>query len=234
MDVERRRLLDTIVSLVLACCAVIVTGGFVWRNFGSGGPAASSTRELRAVRRIDNWQALVGSGRLIKGSTTAPVTILEFADFECPACRSFFQELSGGPGGTAPDVGVVFQHFPLNYHRFAIPAARASECAHEQGRFTEMHDAIFRSQDSLGLKTWESYAMDAQVAGMDEFRNCVSRSGSLPAVDSGLQRGHEVPVEGTPTVILNGWLVNRPPRAAELAALIEEVRQGRRIEEILR
>ena len=85
----------------------------------------------------------------ILGSAQAPVTIVEYSDFQCPFCRSFFDgaypELKKEYIDTSK-VRLVYRHFPLSFHPLAQKSAEASECAGEQGKFWEMHDAIFYEQ----------------------------------------------------------------------------------------
>lgn len=85
----------------------------------------------------------------VLGVDTAPVTIIEYSDFQCPFCRSFFDQTYGLLKKEYIDTGVarlVYRHFPLAFHPAAQKSAEASECAGQQGKFWEMHDAIFALQ----------------------------------------------------------------------------------------
>lgn len=120
-----------------------------------------------------------------------------------------------------PRVALVYVHFPLSMHRFALPAARAAECAAAQGRFRAFHDALFDGQDSLGLKAWVSFAGDAEVADTAEFDRCVHKTGDIPLVQSGVTAGKRLGIRGTPTVLINGWELSAPPTSShQLDSLI--------------
>lgn len=195
--------------LVIAAAAMAVT--FVHRQATGDvdrGPAHSRTA-------VKDWSSLVRSGVLV-GDSTAKVKVVEFGDFECPFCRradSVFRVVKEKYGS---DVALVYVHFPLTIHRFAIPAARASECAADQGKFAEMHDLLFRKQDSLGLKSWASYARESGVADSVTFDQCVSRSDIPLRVQIGLDLGRALGLHGTPVVIVNGWRLEPPPTIEEI------------------
>jgi protein-disulfide isomerase len=118
-------------------------------------------------------------------------------------------------------------HFPLRGHRFAIPAARVSECAGEQGRFEAMHDQLFEGQDSFGLKPWSEYATAAGVPDLAQFDACIKNSGPVRRIEEGKQLGTQIDVQGTPTLVINGWKLGHPPTAEELDAMIKAVLAGK-------
>ena len=93
-------------------------------------------------------------------------------------------------------ITVAFVHLPISSHRFARPAARAAGCAHLQGAFAEMANALFKAQDSLGLKSWTSYARDADVRDLRQFDDCNSATDSLPIVDAGAAKGMRIGARG--------------------------------------
>jgi protein-disulfide isomerase len=106
------------------------------------------------------------------------VRLLEFADFECPFCAQFNAALKALRERYPKQVALTYIHFPLPIHRFAEPAARASECADEQGRFEAMHDRLFEQQNLFGLKAWSDFADDAGVSNREAFENRIQ--GKLP------------------------------------------------------
>jgi protein-disulfide isomerase len=152
---------------------------FVHREFRSTGGSAVIAGQLAARTRVSGWDNLVKTGTLI-GDSSAAVKVVEFGDFECPFCRradSVFRVVKHKFGA---DVALVYIEFPLGMHRFALPAARAAECAAGQGHFAPMHDLLFTKQDSLGLKSWQSYAQESGVPDTAAFAKCVSES-TVPA-----------------------------------------------------
>ncbi|MBT8335105.1 MAG: DsbA family protein [Gemmatimonadetes bacterium] len=145
------------------------------------------------------------------GDENAPITILEFADFQCPGCMAF-------AGTVKPQVDVafvesgavkfVFYDFPLtSIHPHAFLAARAGRCADEQGRFWEYHDEIFRNQSAWSFSAappsgaFEDYA--AQV-GLDQgdFRSCLRSDRYADVVTANMQLGQGLGVTGTPTILI--------------------------------
>lgn len=231
MNPKMRSRLDVVSSIVLATCAVIMTSGFMYRNFGPGrtGPRSG----VQAPVFVQEWRQLEQLGRSI-GSSQAPLRIVEFGDFECPACRAFHREFSAARETLRGDVALSFVHYPLEYHRFAGLAARAAECAAAQGRFEEMHNALYEGQDSLGLKPWTGYARDANLSNLPLFEGCIALRDSLDRVVDGRAAGEAVGVLGTPTLLINGWRVSRPPRSGDLIRMAHEIRQGKPIQDVLK
>ena len=148
------------------------------------------------------------TGHLL-GDTTAPVQIIEFADFQCPVCADFALV-------TGPDVKqrlvdtrqayIRFMHFPLAMHRNAWNAANAAECAGEQGRFWTMHDRIFSGQLEWSEKrdpqgTFEGYAREI---GADSrlFESCYESRRSYPRIQAMLKEGERRTVQATPTFVI--------------------------------
>jgi protein-disulfide isomerase len=111
------------------------------------------------------------------------------------------------PGQTRDSLG-----YPLPGHRFANIAARASDCAGNQGRFPGMHNALFTNQDSLGLKPWDVLAAEAGVRDISTFMDCLSSTSQLETVEHGIRVGDAIGITGTPTIIINGWQYASPPR----------------------
>jgi protein-disulfide isomerase len=146
-----------------------------------------------------------GGGRSI-GSADAPVTIVEFSDYQCPFCGSFERDTMPMIRGDYIDTGkarLVFRNFPLDFHGYARKAAEAAECAGEQGRFWEMHGRLFAGQDSLGD---ESYRRWAQEIGLDaaNFSACLDGGAMAAKVDGDLAAARALGISGTPTFLING------------------------------
>ncbi|MEO5799695.1 MAG: thioredoxin domain-containing protein [Gemmatimonadales bacterium] len=211
-------------TVVVVACAVAVTGLLVRRELLTRplspaivGREALGGKELPA----DTWRTLVSGGHTI-GDSNAPVTIVEFADFECPACRRLALDgLEGVLASRSQDVRLIFRHWPLPYHRFALPAARAAECAANQGKFAQMAAVLFAKQDSLGLTPFSSFAFEAGIPDSTAFASCVTSTQRMAAVatDTALLKGLDA--IGTPTLILNGRVLRGVPNRAQLDSLID-------------
>jgi protein-disulfide isomerase/uncharacterized membrane protein len=154
----------------------------------------------------------IGPAAHVKGSADAPVTIVEFSDFECPACRHAFGDLRELVR-SRPDVKLVFRHFPLDsrcnsgmqqqLHPDACLAAAAAECAGRQGRFWEYHDTLFEHQKSLDRESLFRYARDV---GLDivGFRTCLDDPTTMDGIAADVAAGVRLGVESTPTIFING------------------------------
>ena len=143
---------------------------------------------------------LLTDGAPFKGSPDAPLTIVEFSDFECPFCgrhwRQTHQQLDRDYIATGK-VRYVFRHFPLErIHPQALKAGEAAECAAAQGKFWEMHDRLFENQHALSPA---DLARHAQALGLDETRFSQCSAGEMTArVRADLAMGQQAGVGGTP------------------------------------
>jgi|SRR5688572_16280039 len=210
--------------LVLAACAVATA--VVHREFFDRPTPRRAVDASRPPEFMDDWRQILSAG-IVVGSPMAKVHIVEFADLECPACRLFQEDLHAARAQFGDDVAVVFVHYPLPQHRFARPAARAAECANDQGQFGVFQDIIFLKQDSLGLKTWASYADEARVPDLRRFAQCASDTTQVARIEAGVALGKKLGVPGTPTVMVNGWRFWNPPDRSELLRTVAALRDGK-------
>lgn len=208
-------------ALSAVVVAAVVVAVAVRREFFP--PDQNPSEPITEPIPVDNWEELIASGHSV-GPRDAAATILVFEDFECPACRQFalgpLRELRSRYGDA---VRVVHRHWPLPYHRFAYPAARASECAAAQGRFEAYRDLLFEKQDSLGLKTFTEFAVESGVPDIPAFDECNSATEPVPAVTADSAAVRDVGGTGTPTVLINGL---RLPRTRLLGPLVEAAVNG--------
>ena len=142
----------------------------------------------------------------MKGDVNAPVTIVEFSDFECPFCAKFYSETMERLEKEYINTGkvkIVFRDFPLGFHQNAQKAAEAAECADDQGKFWEMHDIIFENQKSLSLSSLKQWA--GQI-GLDtgEFNSCLDSGKHAGEVQDDFKEGANYGVSGTPGFFING------------------------------
>jgi protein-disulfide isomerase len=142
-----------------------------------------------------------------RGPDSAPVTIVEFSDFQCPYCgrevpvvERIMQEYDG-------KVRLVFRHFPLNFHPYAQKAAEAGACAADQGKFWQMHDKMFGNQQKLAVDDLKAFAKDV---GLDpkKFEKCLDSGEKKALVDADEKAGEEAGVSGTPAFFVNGIFIN--------------------------
>lgn len=145
----------------------------------------------------------------ILGNASAPVTLVEFGDFQCPFCKKFHEEARKEILDTYVETGkvkIVYRDFPLeNIHPAARPAAEAAECADEQGKFWPYHDALYTRQDELAKGTMDYVAL-AKELGMNRaaFEKCVKDRKYKDEVTKDYEDGVKAGVDGTPALFING------------------------------
>src|SRR5690606_3991156 len=109
------------------------------------------------------------------GPDSALLTIVEFGDFQCPACRQFqLRALEPIQRAHPDEVAVVYYHWPLPYHRSAYQGARMAECAEAQGRFSKMVSVLYQWQDSLDHAASNFFATEAQLPDVEAFGACAA------------------------------------------------------------
>ena len=142
-----------------------------------------------------------------RGPKDAPVTIVEFSDFECPYCGAAHDTVEQVMNTYAGKVRLVYRQFPLNFHPHAAKAAEASLCAADQGKFWEYHEVLFKNQKKLDLPDLKAHAGEV---GLDtqKFSQCLDSGDKMKAVDADQQAGLAVGVGGTPAFFINGIFLN--------------------------
>lgn len=223
MEAKTKARWDTVLTVVLVGCAVLTTGLVLRRELFP--PSGQPSIPQKAVF-VDDWKSHLSKGTRL-GEAGAPVQLIEFADFECPFCASFHETLESVQQRYPSQIAVTYVHYPIQGHRFAEPAARVVECAGEQGRFEAMHARLYEWQDQLGLKPWGEFAAAANVADGAAFEACIKRTEPLERIMEGRKLADQLGVRGTPTVIINGWQLQRPPDASELEAMVKAILEGK-------
>lgn len=163
----------------------------------------------KIVTRGDKTDIRIGRAPSL-GDPSAPVEVVEFAEFQCPYCMKhagILQELTEEYPGK---VRTGFRHYPLTRHKQAVNAGRAAWAAQRQGKFWEMHDALFSSRGKLDMDVIRGHA-EAIGLDMDEFNSDFESSDALDAVFADRKAGRSAGVKGTPTFYVNGILVGNDP-----------------------
>lgn len=221
--------MDRLISVVLTMAIVSMAAVLVHREFFARAmPARLEDEQLPPPPPVfePEWRELLLAGVEI-GNRSSKVKIVEFADLQCPYCRRYHATLRKMRREFGDDVSLVFVHYPLPYHAMARPAAIALECAREAGRFERFLEAAYEKQVSLGLKTWRAFAGDAGVTDLGGFERCLADTTHMVAVQRGVEAGRRFRVEGTPTIIVNGWRYRGAPRDSLLRELIEGLLTGK-------
>jgi protein-disulfide isomerase len=161
-------------------------------------------------------------GAPVRGAADAPVTVVDFSDFECPFCKqaqpTLKQLLERYPG----KVRLAYRDFPLDsIHPKARGAAEAARCAHDQGKFWEYHDVIFAQSPQLANEDLRRYA--GQV-GLDvaKFDSCLSAGTHKAAVQRDLDEGNRLGITGTPAFFVNGRALSGAQPLDAFTKLIEQ------------
>jgi protein-disulfide isomerase len=187
---------------------------------GGGAPAATPTS-------IPRQTISVSPSMPAWGPSDAKVTVVEFSDFQCPYCESFYTRTYAKLKQNYGDkIRFVFRHYPLyQIHPDAMSSANASECAKEQGKFWEYHDLLFSNQANLSRDALIKYATTAKVENIDQFTQCLDTKKYQSVVDSDQLAGDGYFVTGTPTFFVNGnILVGSQPYEAFVAAIEKELK----------
>lgn len=152
--------------------------------------------------------ALVRGDSLFYGEKNAEVVLVEFGDFQCPACKSVEPILGVIREEYKDKIKFVFRHFPLSNHKNAYNAAKASEAAAQQGKFWEYHDLLYQNQDEWALESNpnEKFLSYAKKLNLDtaKFTIFVNSEGIEDKIDGDKEDGQKTGVMGTPTFFLNG------------------------------
>jgi predicted DsbA family dithiol-disulfide isomerase len=162
-------------------------------------------------------------GAPVKGALMAPVTIVEFSDFQCPACRKAAPDLAKVIRDLGGKAKLVFKHFPLAQHTHAEKAARAAVAAQNQGKFWEYHDLVFENQHRLDDASFERFAKELGL-DLDRFREDLESDAVKSRVKADRQHGLDAGVQGTPAIFVNGRDYSAP--LEDLATYVNEELEG--------
>ena len=206
-----------VLAMIAVACAVVMTGVTI---YGQIIRPRSSAPELQPSK-IDNWEALTAAGLEI-GSPTARLTIVEFADFQCPYCKQYKQLVLDSLLAKYPtDVRILYRHLPISTHANAVPAAIAAECGARQGQFRPIHDALYEHIDTLDRVPTESLSARLGVGDQAAFVACLGERGPREAITRDTALSRTVNAKGTPTIIANGTIYPTPPPLRVLEKLLQ-------------
>ena len=160
-------------------------------------------------------------GRPERGGAKAPVTIIEFSDYECPFCKRAEVVVDQVMKTYGDKVRLVFRDFPLPMHPQARPAAEAANCANAQGKFWPYHAKLFANQTALGEDKLKAYATEL---GLDatQFEGCLAKGEFKAAIDKDVADGEKVGVSGTPAFFVNGRMLSGAQPFEKFKEVIDE------------
>lgn len=208
--------------------AVIVAAAIIYSNYSGG----IDTDDQEA--QLQNQEAVEVSidDDAILGDPDAPVTIIEFSDYQCPFCRNFWDEtlpLIIGEYVSVGKVKFVYRDFPLSSHPLALPFAEAAECSADQDKYWEMHDVIFEEQgklvdgtlDSIDVTDFSDWAEDLEM-NVEEFETCMADHKYLEEIQKDFDDGAAAGVSGTPSFFINGEMITGALPFEAFKTVIEE------------
>ena len=213
---------DNIWKLTTVVLAIVVVA-FIVRGWGSNERGSDDVApqdddyptETGNNGGIDPVEVTLTDADYVKGDKDAPVTIVEYSDFQCPYCQRFYLQTLPSIQENYIDTGkvkLIYRHFPLSFHQNAGIAAEAAECAGEQDEamFWAMHDIMFEkgSGDGSGLARDDLIGY-ATTLGVDvgEFTTCIDENRYANKIQSDMASGVAAGVSGTPGFLVNGELV---------------------------
>lgn len=210
---------------------VVVKGGKISLASSGGTPARAADAPTVAPTPLPDEapsapiKVEINDSDHLRGPKNAKVTLVEYSDFECPFCGRFYPTVKQLLDEYGDKVRFVYRHFPLDsIHPQARPAAEASECAAEQGKFWEFHDGLFENQERLGSALYTELAGKLKL-NKKKFDECVSSRKYQQKVESDLQTGVSQGTRGTPHTLINGVSVSGAVPYAQLKAIVDQALQ---------
>jgi protein-disulfide isomerase len=187
-------------------CVLVACGTADGAGRGGGAGARASRAVSDSARAADDPVVRRADRARIQGDSAAKVWMVEVSDFQCPYCKSWHDE-------TYPElvrdyiatgkVKIAYVNFPLPMHQQAWPAAEAAMCAGAQGKFWEMHDALFAAQDAWSARP-AAFDSLAGAVGLDvsAWRSCIASKSMRPLIQNDYDRSQRAGVNSTPTFII--------------------------------
>ncbi|MGZ6141449.1 MAG: thioredoxin domain-containing protein [Myxococcaceae bacterium] len=155
-----------------------------------------------------------------RGPANAPVTIVEFSDFQCPYCSRAEGVVTQVLDLYKDKVRLVYRDYPLPFHENAVKAAEAAHCAGDQGKYWEMHGKLFANQASLDPKALKAHARDLKLDG-SKFDKCLDSGEKAKVVEASRKAGEEAGVNGTPAFFVNGRMISGAQPLESFKAVID-------------
>lgn len=179
------------------------------------------SRQEQKTTKIFTREELFPEGSASKGNASASAYLVEFSDFQCPACKAFAPLVADAITQYGEQLAVVYRHYPLTQHNYAEKAARAAEAAKNQDKFWEMHDELFLNQDKLSDETLNEIV---KKIGLDEakFFQDIEKNETKEYIAKEIAEGNRFEVNSTPTFFLNGQKLTLRS-AQDLTRAIEDV-----------
>ena len=218
------------VAIVIA--GLLIAGAVIFTNSFSGteGSKTASLKDAIEEEKLEDQGAKptpfdINDQDNVRGNPDAPITILEFSDFQCPFCVGFHNTMLQVMDEYPDKVKWVYKHFPLDsIHPNARKAAEASECAGDQNKFWEYSDQLFVQQAKISLDFLKQIAQEIGL-NTEEFNQCLDSSKYTSLVEEDFQQGLSVGVRGTPGSFINGQSLGGAVPYEQLKTTIDSLLQ---------
>lgn len=192
------------ITILVVMAVVVGAFAFTKRNNSSNTGSSSSTQPTNHI----------------EGSNQSGVVLIEYGDFQCPACRQYYPVVKQLKETYKDRVVFQFRNFPLvQIHRNAFVASRAAEAADKQGKFWEMHDLLYENQQTWSEASnpnsyFENYA---KQLGLDvtKFKQDLASEETNDKINADIQAGQDIGANSTPTFVLNGKKIEKNPGSVE-------------------
>ena len=211
----RRKRVSPVVYLLIPIAFFLgLAGGYLlWGNTQPSG-AAEAAPNRRVTVSIDGQPSI--------GPANAPVTIVEFSDYQCPYCQVWYQQVYQQLLTSYPNkIRFVYRDLPLPMHPEAIPAAEAADCAGDQGAYWKYHDALFNQQYGLSRAAYVHYASDLGLDG-NAFAACLDSQRYLDKVQANATDAASVGLNSTPSFVINGRVLIGALPFSDFKAVVDE------------
>lgn len=222
LDMKKQRTNWTYIGVGVV---VLVLGGLFVFTRGGAGPQNNTAKPL--VTKDAEEILRVSMTDWVKGNPAAKVTLVEYADFQCPACKSYASVVKQAEAEFGKDMRFVYRHFPLTeIHKTTLFSSQAAEAAGKQGKFWQMHDLLYEKQQEWSEKSnaeslMEGYAASLQL-NMDQFKKDVKDPAVLAKVKQNRAEGEKLGIKGTPSFFLNGKLIENPQGFQGLKSILSQ------------
>jgi len=199
-------------SGIIAVTAVIIIGA----AFAFSRPANILPVDPKILIKEDSYKT---------SSASAIVTLVNFGDFQCPACGAYHTVVKQLEAKYKDSMAVIFRHFPLSMHPNAVPAAMAAEAAGKQGKFWEMHDKLYETQAEWSdeKKTediFSTYAKDIQL-DVEQFKKDLSNADLQNRINRDVTDANTLHINATPTFYVNNIKIKNPASLADFEEVIK-------------
>lgn len=207
-----------ILSMIVFSVLVLVLDA-LFANKLSSSPPAVSKEEARSILAVknDDW---------VKGPEEASITLIEYLDFECEACRAYYPITKQLKEEYKDKIRFIVRYFPLPGHKNSMTSALAVEAAGKQNKFWEMHNVLYERQKDWGEKAvsdpsiFETYAKQIGL-DMDKYKNDISNKELRDRIDRDKNSGISLGIQGTPTFFINGERIPNPKGYEDFKSIVD-------------